>query len=153
MMIREFLEEVKKTYNSYFPNSRCVAKLSTNLGSAVFIDCFIANSLEEEPNKITGNDMFHIGFVIHMDRETLDDEFETHTIQTTSNYIAVKSSNRYLAFDAVKIPFRKTTGDAKKIISAFDRFVDKLYTITKQQYESGNLTDYWTKIVEDGNKL
>lgn len=153
MFIRDFMDEVKEIYNEKFPNSKCVVHLTKNLGSAIFIDCFFANSLDEEPNRITGNDMFKIGFVIHLNRENENDDLGTQTMTAMQSVIAIKPSNRYVAFDTVKIPYRKTTGDAQKLLLSFKKYVARLYDITKDNYESGNFTEYWDRVATDGNKF
>ena len=171
MTVGEFIDSVKRIYNQYFPGSECIAQNRKIFGQEyIQIIWYLSKDSSETAHNIRDNDMLHIAFDIDLEDNTKSGEVYEVTIYDNSSkndrpmpdtitlnvqhksYLTVPE-NSYYAYGRRSLPFRKTTGDAKKIISAFDRFVDKLYTITRQQYESGNLTEYWTKIVEDGNKL
>jgi hypothetical protein len=71
------------------------------------------------------------------------------TLESANSWIKVKPSNKYLAFDARKIPFRKSTGNAEKIIGAFDRYVKKLYTIVSEEFENDNIEPKFKSLVAE----
>ena len=151
MTIKEFMNDVKETYKKYFPNSLCDIRIKYILGSVIFLDFYLAGNEKEVYNGYFENDMFKCSFAIHLSDSrqgyTEDDEFGTQTLEATSSFIAVKSTDRWLAFDIKKIPFRKTTGDAKKILTAIDKYCAKLYNATKEAYETDNLCDKYKELV------
>lgn len=149
MTIAEFMEELKKTYNKYFPNSFCAVRFSKNLGSTIWIDCYLAGDIHEVSNNIWQNDMFKICMNIFLPdgTEKSSELPETITLESQSNWIAVKPSSKYVAFDTKKIPFRKTTGDGKKIIASFDKFVKRLYDSVKEEYNNDNIANNFTSII------
>ncbi len=57
------------------------------------------------------------------------------------NSIKVKPSNRYLYCESKKVSYRKTSGNAEKMIAAFGKYVDRLYNLIKEEYRAGNLLD------------
>ena len=151
MTIKEFMNDVKETYKNYFPNSLCDIRIKYILGSVIFSDFYLAGNEKEVYNGYFENDMFKCSFAIHLSDSkgySEDDEFETQTLESTSSCISIKSTDRWLAFDIKKIPFRKTTGDAKKILTAIDKYCAKLYSATNEAYETDNLCDKYEGLVE-----
>lgn len=150
MTVSEFLKEVKAIYAKHFPDSKCNAKLIKQLGKAVFIDFYLAKDETEVPHGYAANDMFKCGFVIHLDDDIDSDSEmpESAVLESMSSFIAAAPSNRYLAFDAVKVPFRKTTGNAKKLLSALDKYVSKLAATTKQLYDEDRVAKEHKSVVE-----
>lgn len=149
MTVSEFMEELKKTYNKYFPNSLCSVRFSKNLGSSIWIDCYLAGNIHEVPHNIWQNDMFKICLNIFLPNGTEKDSElpETITLESQYNYMALKPSNKYVAFDSKKVPFRKTTGDGKKVIASFDKFVKRLYDSVKEEYNNDNIANNFTSII------
>jgi hypothetical protein len=151
MTVREFLNEIENIYAKYFPNSKCSARLYSGLGKAITVDCFLAGSIEECPNKISGNDMFDVSFWIYdMPRDTELDSTMPDTITLTSDRhsFRVVPTNKYLYFDIHSIPFRKTVGTPEKCLQAFERFVKKLYDAVVAEDANGNIHNSYVDLVK-----
>ena len=149
MTIKEFLGAVKKIYADHFPDSQCQAKLAKNLGRAIFIDFYLAKDSSEVSHGYAQNDMFKCGFVIHLDDNVeTDSPMPDATLEAMSSVIATKPSNKWLAYDATKVPFRKTTGNAKKLLSTIEKYVQKLANTIHTEYENDNIADNYKAIVK-----
>jgi len=149
MTIKEFLNEVRKIYAEHFPDSQCQAKLAKNLGRAIFIDFYLAKDSSEVSHGYAQNDMFKCGFVIHLDDNVeADSQMPDATLEAMSSVIATKPSNKWLAYDATKVPFRKTTGNAKKLLSTIEKYVQKLANTIHTEYENDNIADNYKAIVK-----
>lgn len=151
MTVSEFMDSIEDTYNKYFPNSYCAVKFSKNLGKTIWIDCYLAKNNKEVSNGYFANDMFSVSFHIYLpdDAEPSSAMPDSVALESTNSWIKVKPSNKYLAFDARKIPFRKSTGNAEKIIGAFDRYVKKLYTIVSEEFENDNIEPKFKSLVAE----
>ena len=150
MTFEEFKARLQEIYHAKFPNSLCSVKLVKMLGRAITIDCFLANDVSELSHGYWQNDMFKISFWIHdmpKNFETTDIMPNTMTLTNNSSYIAITPPDRFLAYGSVKIPFRKTVGNADKIINAFKKYVDRLYDIVNQQIAEGNIHKDYQNIV------
>ena len=148
--IDQFAEEVKTIYKNYFPDSLCVVRFSTNIGAALFIDFYLAGDASECPSNYLLNDLFKCSFVIFFpDGTTKGSKFGTNTIECSGSRIMVKPTSKYVAFDTIKIPFRKTTGDASKILKALTKYIDKLFHTTLEQLEAGNIPDRYEALVAE----
>ena len=150
MTFNEFKDRIIEIYHNQFPNSLCSVKLVKMLGRAITIDCFLANDVSELSHSYWQNDMFKISFWIH----DLPNGFEVDdilpkvmTLTNDSSHILITPENKYLAYSAVKIPFRKTVGNADKLISTFKKYVDRLYDIVNQQIVEGNIHKDYQDIV------
>ena len=150
MTFNEFRDEIIGIYHSKFPKSHCSVKLVKMLGRAITIDCFLANDVFELSHGYWQNDMFKISFWIHdmpKNFETTDIMPNTMTLTNNSSDIAITPPDRFLAYGSVKIPFRKTVGNADKIINAFKKYVDRLYDIVNQQITNGKIPNNFVDIV------
>jgi len=94
--------------------------------------------------------MFKICFWIHdipNNFEPDDIMPDTMTLTNSNSYMLLTPPDHYLAYGSVKIPFRKTVGNADKIINAFKKYVDRLYDIVNQQIAEGNIHKNFQDIV------
>lgn len=143
MKYAEFAEKIVKEYERRFPHSWCRVRHFSAVGHAIFIDCYLAGNKHEFINGIAQNDMFSIGFVIH-----LSDNFnesmelpENLTIESSGNYYKITPDNYYTCYGMRKISFRKTTGAPEKVISVCCRQFDKLLRTVKEDRASGKIHD------------
>lgn len=150
MTFEEFKARLQEIYHSKFPDSLCSVKLVKMLGRAITIDCFLANDISELSHGYWQNDMFKISFWIH----NMPNDFEVDdvlpnvmTLTNDSSHILISPENKYLAYDSVKVPFRKTVGNADKLISAFKKYVDRLYDIVNQQIANNKIPNNFVDIV------
>lgn len=145
MKYGEFASLIRKTYAEKFPNSGCEITCGVHSG-CVFIALYLAKDRSECENHIMMNDMMSIRFTLDIpagfDRET-DDLPENLALENTAKSYAIKPENpRYLYCDYRKLSYRMAKGNAEKIITAFSRFVDRLYTSLAEDCRAGNLLEH-----------
>ena len=143
MKYKEFENEIKAVYAAKFPKSLCTCTLIKGFGKYIFIDCYLGAGDDEFPHRIAENDAIYTKLTIDLPRNwTEETELpETMTLEAIRNSIKHKppQDESYLYCKYTKVSFRKTTGDAEKIIKAFTRFVDRLHNEISEQYANDNL--------------
>lgn len=134
---------VKKHFPDSYINSRYVYKWST-----IVVDFRLGKDRTEWSNGIDLNDPAKASLYIrNMNKDgSISDSLE---LTRQDGNLMVKSNNKYLAFDRVKVPFRKTTGDPKAIVKAIDTYFSRLKKILQDNRD--NLRDEDLKRV--GNKF
>lgn len=150
MKYAEFAERITETYHGKFRHSACVVKGGKYLGRTIWIDCYLAENANEMPHGYKENDMFKISFKISLpdkfDFET-DNLPDTMTLENSSKHYAIKPESVYLYYDRRNLTYRKTMGNAEKLITAFEKFVDRLYNSVCEDIESGNIHDEFAEIL------
>lgn len=152
MKFEEFKKEVQNAYAGKFPKSRCMVKPYICFGSYIAIDCFLAENLREVPHQIAGNDMFKISFLIDMPEKfnfELDELPEEMTMESLKRTYVIAPENSYLYCDYRKIPYRKTSGDAKRIITTIGKFFDKLDKLVREDIEAGKIHNSYKSILPE----
>lgn len=143
MKYRELENEIKAAYAAKFDKSICLCVLNMTLGGFISIDCYLAGNTDEFPHRIAENDAISVKLNIDLPRGWKhDDELpDTMTLEAIRNSIKHKppQDESYFYCKYTKVSFRKTTGDAEKIIKAFTRFVDRLHKEISEQYANDNL--------------
>ena len=142
MKFKEFKEEIRTAYAKRFPNSLCEVSIFKCLGRSLYITCRFVGDEKEAPYGIIGNDMFCVSMGINLPDNFGDDDDlpESMVLEWQSSSIKAKPEG-WLAYDAVKVSYRKTTGDAKKIIKALDKYFQRLYEATVKLFEEGKIHD------------
>lgn len=150
MKFSDFKTEIEKVFAEKFGKSYCGCKIYKCLGKSITIDCHLAENTNECPHGISGNDMMHISFAIRLpDRWNESDELpENITMEVRKNSIKVKPTADYLYCDYKKASYRKTSGNAEKMIATFGKFVDQLYTLIKEEYQAENLLDFDMQLIK-----
>lgn len=152
MKFEEFKKEVQNAYAGKFPKSRCVIKPYVCFGSYIAIDCFLAENLREVPHQIAENDMFEISFLIDMPEKfnfKLDELPEEMTMKNLKRAYVIAPKNSYLYCDYRKIPYRKTSGDAKKMIAIIEKFFDKLDKLVREDKANGKIHNTYKTILPE----
>ena len=151
MKFAEFTENINQVYSGKFAHSACIVLPYVCLGRCIYIDCMLAENLNEVPNRIAANDMFKISFCIDLpdnfDFET-DELPENLTMEAKANSYIIKPENEYLYCNYKKIPYRKSKGTAGKLVSVFGKFVDKLHAQLVEDLNSGNIHNNFKTLVE-----
>ena len=151
MTISEFLTAVKEVYAKYFPDSVCGAKFSSSVTPSIFINCYLAGNQSELSGGYAVNDLFHCSLCIFIkDRKaTKDSLFGEQTLEMANgSSILTKPDNKYCVYGSVKVPFRKTTGDAKKLLNYFDKYVRKIRDVLKEQLAADNIPNDYVDLVK-----
>lgn len=151
MKINEFKSRIESVYRGKFNHSFIRCGAYKMLGNYIGIDCYLAENLKECPHNIAKNDIMQIGFIINLPGGwTQEDELpENLEIRCTGNAIKTKSEQKYLYCDYKRIAFRKTSGDAEKIIAAFGKFVDRLHKSIIDEYRAENLLPFDMELVKE----
>ena len=142
MTIEEFMQNIRDLYAKYFPNSTCQVKLVKSLGTALWIDCYLAKDASECENNIAGNDMFHVSFWFPNDFEglTKDDPVPNNlNMEVSQKTIKTAPENRYMAFGSETLPFRKAKGTPDKILKTLDKYFKTLHDTTEKLVEEDRL--------------
>lgn len=151
MKFAEFTENINQVYSGKFAHSACIVRPYRCLGRYVYIDCMLAENLNEVSYGIAENDMFKISFCIDLpdnfNFET-DELPENLTMEAKSNSYVIKPENEYLYCNYKKIPYRKSKGTAEKLVSVFGKFVDKLHAQLVEDLNNGNIHKNFKTLVE-----
>jgi hypothetical protein len=143
MKVNELLNQIKKSYNREFPNSKIIAQLNDNLGKSLYIKCLLSNDESEVANGILLNDMFSIVFWSHdlSNDITLESEVpENLTLECTDKSYLIVPEESYMCYGRRKLSYRKTTG-AEKIVKALDNFFKKLKKQLVEDLEQNKIHD------------
>ena len=147
MKFEEFKNRIQEKYAENFSGA-CVVRKYICLGKSIIIDCYMG---EAQTGTISDNDMLKVAFNISLpDKFNYDtDELPENLImESWNNYYLIKPEDDYLAFSTRKIPYRKSTGTAEKLIGTAAKFFDKMYALIREDYASGNIHDKYTEVVK-----
>lgn len=91
--------------------------------------------------------MFAVGMSINLpDNFGDDDDLPEKLVLEWNNSDIKAKPESWLAYDAVRIPYRKTTGDAKKIIKALDKYFQRLYEVTVKLFKEEKIHDNYADL-------
>ena len=146
MKINEFNEAVKEKWNKHFPNSLCICNFENSLYHSISIKCLIAGDKSEFANGIMQNDMLHVSFSIDTDKGEFDKEITANSELLPNlvltcwhrNYLTVPT-DKFLCYSSKQLPFRKTKGDAEKILFTLDKFFAMVHNELQQDLIAGNI--------------
>lgn len=111
MKFVEFTENINQVYSGKFAHSACIVRPYRCLGRYVYIDCMLAENLNEVSHGIAENDMFKISFCIDLPNNfnfETDELPENLTMEAKANSYVIKPENEYLYCNYKKIPYRKS---------------------------------------------
>lgn len=148
LTVNELLQGIEKSYRKYFTDSKCIVQLDTKLYNSIFIKCLMANNKNEVHGGYFENDMLHISFMIDAEGKELDKTItidsvlpENLQIKVLDNSYLIKPENNYLCYSSRKLSYRKTKGNADKLLKTFDKWFKKLSEELKKDIESNNIHD------------
>ena len=154
MNLTELKQEITKEYNKILPNSKIrfmdFTVYHKNINNeyvkkidSITVRCFLAKDQSECINNYFDNDMFNISFNIkfknniYHNTDILQDMI---LINYNKSYL-IKPDNQYMAYSRTMLAFRKTEGDAKKIIKALSKFFSNLKTSLTDDYNNNVIHD------------
>lgn len=151
MKINEFKDRIEKVYHGKFAESAAVVKGAKCLGRYITIDLYLADNSKEVFNGYMINDMFKITLWIDLpdkfDFEN-DELPETMTMRAVKNSYAIKPESKYLYCELKRVAYRKTAGDAEKLIKTFGKFVDRLYSQVVEDLNNGNAHENYVELLK-----
>ena len=148
MKINEFMQQIETTYSKHFPLSRISVDYVGNIYRSISIVCYLAGNNTEVYNKIWRNDMLNIRFSIDAESgefekgTTIESEIpEKLKMEVNCKNYLIKPNNSHLVYSRRELTFRKTKGNAKKIVATLDKYFTKLKEELKNDLLAGNITD------------
>jgi len=132
MKMSELTQAIQSTYNKHFPNSKCFAHYTTNLYRTISIGCYLAADKSELSNGYWDNDMLHIKFMLETDKGEFSKDVIEESETPDNLVLEVVRKNYFIkpsgfnVYDSKVLPYRKTKGNAKKIIATLDKYFTKL---------------------------
>lgn len=146
--VQDFLENIQKSYGKYFTDSRCVVGLNKSLYRSISVRCLLSNNNSEVASGIWQNDMFSVAFMIDIEGKefdkdiTLDSEIPKNLeLKVLDNSYLIKPQDKYLCYSSRKLRYRKTKGDATKILSTLDKYFKKLNEELKKDIDNKEIHD------------
>jgi len=156
MKINELIQQIENTYSKHFPASKCFVNYTTNLYHSIFITCNIAANKTEVSNGIWENDILKVRFSIDTDKGqfekglTLESEVpENLRLEVNDKRYFIKPESKHMAYDCKTLSFRKTKGNAKKIVATLDKYFAKLKSELKSDLLAGNITDNYVNLLTE----
>lgn len=114
-----------------FPNAYVSASYSDRFCESIGVRFGLIGDDADLPWKIRQNDPLHTIFNIFVSG---DDSYEAKIL--TGGLSVNPPEGSYLAMEHVKVPFRKTKGDEKRVIKAFERFADRAANVVRENKEN-----------------
>ena len=146
--VDDFIEDIEKTYKKYFPKSLINIHKEDMLGiKSIYAECYLAKDKSETPHGILDNDTFRIKFSI----ETLENFNELPDVMMLEWYykaIKLNPSDDFYYCDFKQLPFRKTKGDAVKILKTLDRCFKLMKNAVIEEFENDNIHDDCIDVVK-----
>lgn len=151
MKFDEFKEVIEQAFMEKFNQSFCKCGIFRCLGKSITIDCMLGRNTEEWINGLNDNDMMSVKFMIHMpDSWNEGDELpEEMVMEALQSAIKTKPEDAIWYCAHKKVAYRKTKGNAEKLVKAFQKYVDRLYTMVIDEYKADNLMDFEKQLVKD----
>jgi len=148
MKINELIQQIESTYSKHFPLSRIHVDYVGNIYRSISIVCYLAGNSTEVYNKIWRNDMLNISFSIDAELgefekgTTIESELpEKLKMEVKCKNYLIKPNSKNLVYSRRELAFRKTKGNAKKILTTLDKYFAKLKEELKSDLLIGNITD------------
>ena len=129
--VEGLISDLTKTAEKHFPNGFINVHLWRSLGvESIVMEFGLIKNTSELASKIRMNDPVHHRFMISIRKDGYQAEILMGGISTNPE------AGSYKAMNTIKTPFRKTTGDAKKIVSTFDTFFGRLKSLVKEHKDN-----------------
>ena len=147
MKLSELQTQIEKTYNKYFPTSKVSAVYSDRFGANITIRAFIAGDKSENSGNYWDNDILMLSFSINGESGqelpknlTADSELpEGLELVKWHGHYHTTPENPYMCYGSRSLSFRKTSGNAEKIIITLDKFFAKFHAQILADYIAGRI--------------
>lgn len=132
------LQALKAVFTKHFPKSRISGEFSTNLSPSIHIRFYLGNDRADFSSNIPENDPMIHDIFVWMKNAVDDQGYITGpiTLERSRGSLSVTDPTGRMAFNRVKIPFRKTTGDGKKVVQAFEKYLVRLKQAVKDNVDN-----------------
>lgn len=141
--MKQLADDIESLLKRKFPNGNVYARFSNNLTESISVWVGLVGNTRELTSGIAGNDPLATGFTVFRDPKGF-------IIETRRSALSVNpEEGSYMAMGSVKIPFRKTRGDEKKILKALERWADRTIAVVRDEeaniYNRANYSDKYFK--------
>ena len=139
MLNTEQKNQIKQVYNKYFKDSLIDFRESlfeSNKNKYIYISCYCAKDKAEVYNNYLINDMFKISFELV---KVAEDNYIL--LNHSSSYLIKPVFETWMAYNSIKVSFRKTQGDFNKIIATLDKYFKKFNESLKDSLEKNYIDD------------
>lgn len=122
-----FVDAIDSTIRKIFPKSYINVKYSERLTKSIGISFTIGNGKSEYANGIINNDPAHHTFHIWLDK-MVDGVLPPKVVTEigTGGTLYVKDETGRMAFNTIKVGWRKKTGTPQQTVKHFDTYFKKL---------------------------
>lgn len=129
--------EIEKTIRKHFPNSFISVYFNSNIHPSISIRFTIGKDKSEWANGIIQNDPLWQVLMISSGINRNGDIVGKLSLERISGgSFAIKPEpGSHLAFGRHKVPFRKVSGDSRKIISGVDKYFSKVKSELKKSID------------------
>lgn len=134
MHSKQFQEEVRALYKTYFPNGYInISKL--HMGNGCYIRCGLIDDINDVQSKIRENDPMTVRAFIHDGFKFNDDttELDNVVIEFDGAWISVLPDNPHHYSQSHKVSTRKINGDVGKALLNLSKFFQRLRNTVKEQ--------------------
>ncbi len=119
------IDQIKEDFYNTFPNGSINVGFRQIIGSPFFYcNCYLIGQKKDWINGILDNDPLNLKLMGFFDNEDFNfrpEKTEVFSLEARQNIFYIKSTNKNLVYDRVKIPYRKTKGDIKKHIKTLGK--------------------------------
>lgn len=119
-------QEIRKIFRKHFPKSYIEVDYRTSLSPHITARIALGKDKSEFSNGIIQNDPMFAIFMLSFEGTSALMGDGSLTVERISGG-GLKDAN----YSTIKIPFRKTTGDRKRIMTAFERYFGRLKDAVK----------------------
>lgn len=156
MKAKEFIEQIKNSYNTYFEDSKIFIRLSTNLYRSIDFSCFLANNKNELSGGYWENDMLSIRFSIDTEQGQFNKNIDLESelpenlkLETWDKSYLLAPTNKYMAYDRKQLKFRKTKGNDIKLLKTIDKFFNYLHDEIENDLENNLIANNYIDLVKE----
>lgn len=151
MKFAEFKENIGLIYGEKFDHSTCVVRPYRDFGNYIYIGGLIQENPFEISRGSNGKDEIKISFCVELPDgfDFEKDELPENLIMNAGVCLYVsKSNNKYIYCNMKEIPYRKSKGTAKDLISVFGNFINDFCVQLVEDLNSGNIYRNFNLFVE-----
>jgi len=124
---KDMMEAIDKSFKKYFPNGWSRIRPGTGISSdSISVNIGLIGKDADVPNGIRQNDPMLHTWLLFPDANGYSAEMGQGSIMLNP------PEGSYLAMSPLKTKWRKTKGDAKKMVKTFDSFFKKLKDMVKK---------------------
>lgn len=154
MKLKDFIQGIECRWKKFFPRSKCEIYFTENIYGMIFAKFYLANESFEVQYGIWRNDMFSIAFSIDTIAGSLPKTLtelselpENLRLTSDARSYFIKPEQKMFAYGSRKLNFRKTIGNAEKLLFAFEKFFKQLRETLLSDWKNDNICKQHIELV------